>query len=275
MQQLHIKKKNFEDSISNINYISKQHQGVQELQKFKEKGLIFNHRITGNEMNEFVIQLQKIFIEINRESNQFYQQFIEVYKAFDSLNKDYIQAIVTSYNQAVDATKKAEVAQRDVEKTIDLLKESVKKILAFNSTVSTKLEELEKFSSATIDNFERIGKNISTTFKRIEEFNSKVNSELSMIDGDNWKENAMKHQAFLNDIDAKADEIIVTLNSYKEQYNIFQNEYEVLKQHEELIKAELEKCNKERKKYIFNLRICWILTGAMFIFMIIFLIIML
>ena len=223
MNELKIEKKNFEASIRNIDSMSKENKKMPELQKFKEKGgpmQFFKHKVSGEEMNEFANQVQDNLMLLNNKTNQFYNQFVEVYKAFDSLNKDYITAIVHTFNQAIEATKKAEDAQRDINQTIDMLKKAVQKL---------------------------------------SEFNAKVNSELSRIDADNWKENALKHQEELDEIDSKANEIMSTVNSYKDQYNSLVEELTIYK--------------KEKQKYNFQLKLCWILTGSMFLFMIIFLII--
>ena len=85
----------------------------------------------------------------------------------------------------------------------------------------------------------------------MKEFNSKVNSELSRIDGVNWKENALKHQNELDEIDKKANEIIETINNYKSHHN------ELMIQ---LINYKKEKLQTQKM-----LKFCWISTTCLFV----------
>ena len=117
-----------------------------------------------------------------------------------------------AFNQAIEATRKAELAQQDINKTVKILETAVSKM---------------------------------------KEFNSKVNSELSRIDGVNWKENALKHQNELDEIDKKANEIIETINNYKSHHN------ELMIQ---LINYKKEKLQTQKM-----LKFCWISTTCLFV----------
>lgn len=182
MNDLNLAKQNFESSIENIDALSKKNKNLPALQKFKEKDGpmdIFRHTVKGEEMNEFASQVQDNLMLLNEKTNQFYMQFVEVYKAFDTLNKDYIAAILHTFNQAIEATKKAEDAQKDINKTIDILQKTIIKI---------------------------------------KEFNEKVDAELSRIDPNNWQSNATTHKKELETLDNKAYELMQTIESYKAQH---------------------------------------------------------
>ena len=71
----------------------------------------------------------------------------------------------------------------------------------------------------------------------------------AVIDCDNWKENAIKHQRELDEVDAKAEYIIKTVNGYKDA-------------HDQLI-YELTNNIKIKKKYNRNLIICWSFSGTL------------
>lgn len=211
MNEIVVKKNKFEKSLSNIDKMAKENKKLPDFQKFQEKSGpfdLFNNKVTGAEMNNFASQVQKNFIILNDKTNKFYQQFIEIYNAFDSLDKEYISGIVGAFSQAIEATKKAEDAQRDINNTVELL---------------------------------------SKTVEKIKEFNNKVSYELSRIDADNWRENALKHQKELEDLDNKATEITYILDSYKNQHN-------------ELV-AQLEEYKKEKIRTKIAFRICWITTS--------------
>lgn len=213
MNELVVKKQNFEKHVAKLDNLSKQNRQLPELQVFQERTGPFNwfaKKVTGEEMNAFGAQIQDNFIMLNEKTNQFYKQFIEIYNAFETLDKEYIAGIVGAFNQAIDATKKAEAAQKDIENTLSLLQKAV---------------------------------------ENMTDFNKKVSSELSIIDCDNWKENAIKHQRELDEVDAKAEYIIKTVNGYKDA-------------HDQLI-YELTNNIKIKKKYNRNLIICWSFSGTL------------
>ena len=184
MEELVIKKAGFEKSISKLNSLVKKGQHVNQLDKFEEKTgpfKLFKKTVSGEQMNAFGEQVQTNFGIINRRVNQAYKQLIAVYEAFEYLDKEYIAGIVGSFEQAVEATKKAEKAQNDINQTLKILKNAV---------------------------------------ERMESFNVNVNSALSRIDSDNWKNNAIKHQEELNHFDEKADQILMTMAEYKNNYEM-------------------------------------------------------
>ena len=213
MDEIVVKKQKFDVSIKNIEKLQQINRQLPEISAFQEKAgpfNLFSHRVTGEEMNVFGSEIQDNFLIVNNKLNQFYKQFIEIYNAFESLDKEYIAGIVGAFNQAIEATKKAEDAQKDINKTVELLK---------------------------------------TTVEKIKEFNTKVSYELTLIDCDNWRENALKHKAELEQIDHKADEIIKTINGYQDAHN-------------QLI-TQLTENIKERKKYKGNLIACWVVSGTL------------
>ena len=159
-------------------------------------------------MNAFTAKLQDNLLKMNEKINAFYKQFSDVYTAFETLDKEYIEGIVGAFNQAIEATKKADDAQKDINKTVEVLEKTVEKI---------------------------------------KEFNTKVSHELSIIDSDNWRENALKHKNELDSIDSKTEEIVQMLNSYKDQYDD--------------LNKELDSYKKEKKKYSRILLAVCITTG--------------
>lgn len=222
MNEVVVNKTNFDNTIKKMDNLSKENNKLPQLKKFQEKTgpfELFSKHVKGDEMNEFASQVQDNFIALNDRINQCYKQFVEIYNAFDSLDKEYITGIVASFNQAIEATRKADLAQQDINKTVKILETAVTKM---------------------------------------KEFNSKVNSELSRIDGVNWKENALKHQNELDEIDKKANEIIITINNYKSQHN-------------ELI-SQLDNYKKEKLETQKMLKFCWISTTCLFVVVLLFII---
>ncbi|OUO18234.1 hypothetical protein B5F90_10455 [Alistipes sp. An31A] len=120
------------------------------LSPFETKGKFLgswsNHNITGKEMNDFVKTLQKTFIEINNNTRTTYNFIGEVYSAFDALDKEYIQGILTAIesskkasDQARKASDQALRAQIDINQTVEALQLTVKSLLEFKKTMSNNL----------------------------------------------------------------------------------------------------------------------------------------
>lgn len=183
MEEIVVKKDKFKNALAKIEKDSKKNRNINELEKFDESGGLFGlfpKKITGQEMNAFSARLQDNLLKMNNKINAFYKQFLDVYTAFETLDKEYISGIVGAFNQAVEATKKADDAQKDVNKAVVILQETV---------------------------------------ENIKEFNNKVSYELSRLDSENWRENALKHKQELEALDSKAEDIIQTIAQYKDQYD--------------------------------------------------------
>ena len=199
MKEIVVKKDKFKNALARIDKDARANKNLPGLTTFEERSGLFNlfpKKVTGEEMNAFTAKLQDNLLKMNEKINAFYKQFSDVYTAFETLDKEYIEGIVGAFNQAIEATKKADDAQKDVNKTVEVLEKTVEKI---------------------------------------KEFNTKVSYELSRIDADNWRENALKYKDELDNIDTKAEEMVLMLTSYREQYDD--------------LKEQLDSYKKEKKKY--------------------------
>lgn len=213
MNEIVVKKSNFDKALAKIEKASKDNKQVTELQRFEEKGGLFSlfpKKVTGQEMNEFSSQLQSNLINLNDKINKAYKQFIDVYNALESLDKEYISGIVGAFNEAIEARKRADDAQADINKTVEQLQIAVDKM---------------------------------------REFNKKASLEFSRLDSENWRENALKYEKELKELDEKTYQIIELLDSYKSQYLD--------------LKTQLENYKKEKRRNTLSLKICWITTGSL------------
>lgn len=182
MKEIVLKKDKFEGAMSKIERNLNSNKKVAKLDKFDESSGpfgLFPKKITGQEMNIFTTQLQDILLKMNGKINDFYSHFLDVYAALEALDKEYLSGIVGAFNQAVEATKKAEDAQKDIKKTIEVLQKMVNKI---------------------------------------EDFNSKVNFELCRIDSDNWKDNVVEFEEAFGGFNSEIEEMSQTLTLYKNRY---------------------------------------------------------
>ena len=209
MDEIVVKKDKFEKSLKELEKLNN-NQTTLQLPKFQEKsfGIFFPKKVTGAEMNDYTNHIQEALINLNNRTNELYKQFIGVYHTIENLDKEYISGIVGSFNQAIEGTRKAEAAQTDVNKTVSYLEKAVKKMV---------------------------------------EFNKKVSNELSIIDSENWCENALKREKELKELDENAEQILNLLEVYKKQYNEM-NEF--LENNIKSIKKEFDVNNADLKNTI-------------------------
>lgn len=138
MNDVVIKKHNFDVAKQKIKDFSLIKTDDIKFLKIEEKAFfLFDHRVTGEELNEVIIQIQDYFQKYNDLNIEFIQQFGEVYKAFESLDKDYIDGILTAVKSAEKASMQAIDAQKDINKTIEIQKKTI-------AVLSNFKEELEK-----------------------------------------------------------------------------------------------------------------------------------
>ena len=79
----------------------------------------FDHRVTGTELNNFVKTLQEYLMSFNERDDEFVNEFRHVYEAFESLDRDYIQAILIAVKSAEKASQEAKDAQRAMDIAIE------------------------------------------------------------------------------------------------------------------------------------------------------------
>lgn len=79
-----------------------------ELETIKDKSFfIFDHRVTGEELNRITGQIQGIFIEQNKTINKMINEFDVVFKTFEALDEEYIKQILGNVAGVKKANERA------------------------------------------------------------------------------------------------------------------------------------------------------------------------
>lgn len=130
---------NFDEAKQKIQNFSNNLPSAPNLKKVEEDVGPFgwmDHDVSGKEFNELVSNLQDSTVSIYDWIKKVIQEFGEIYRAFESLDKDYIQGILISLkaaenasNQALEISKRLDVAQKDIKSTINTLVVVVKKTI--------------------------------------------------------------------------------------------------------------------------------------------------
>lgn len=140
-----IKAKKFEKAKKQIKALSQKVPSNVSLPAVATNGSIIpwhNHNVTGTELNNVISRVQDAFISSNTRVRALYKEFEKVYNAFDQLDKEYIQAILLSVKASELVNQKVQVAQQDISKTIEGLKQAVYALKEFKDSVNKRLTVL-------------------------------------------------------------------------------------------------------------------------------------
>ena len=177
MSQQMIKKHNFDSAKAKIQVFSKNLPANPEFKKVEDRGIFLKHRVTGEELNGFISSVQSEIINTYNQLRSIIKEFGEIYKAFDSLDNEYVSGISKTAEmaketsiQAQKASEQALNASLDNNKTIKALQATVSLISSLKSDV-----ELLKKTKLVNDD----GTFTLDFYKEIEIIKSKVESLLS------------------------------------------------------------------------------------------------
>lgn len=189
-----------------------------------------NHNVTGTELNNVISHVQSAFIQSNTRIREIYKEFHKIYNAFDTLDKEYIQAILVSLNAAKTSSEQAKAAQEDINKTVQLLKAS---LIAQNKFKDLINDRLSNISNQTIvdndkstfditgfivninDKISEIESNISS-FRVIQSY---FESCLHMADIDLMWDKIEANATNITDTHIKINELITRINTLTESTN--------------------------------------------------------
>ena len=103
------------------------------------------HGVTGKELNSLIEKLQNYFSNVYDRDQNLIKEFGEVYKALEALDKDYIQAILTSVSAIKKTNEKLSIDQERISE-IDS-----SKLVTLIEQLESRVEEIEKSSSIMKD----------------------------------------------------------------------------------------------------------------------------
>ncbi len=205
--------------------------------------LIFDHKVTGEELNDITQKIGKHLIEINKKQNELVKEFNVIYNAFESLDKDYIGGILSSIksaeiafnnsvyaiNQAVYAIEELQKAQKDIKSTIDIQKRLIKGFGDFQNKLNKNvhLNDIDKIWDKTqllnsnldklkikIDKLEKAKSDIITKIEKLEESIRYENTETK---------NTIGKIVYIMENSQKAiDEIKLNQENYVNKFDVLQ-----------------------------------------------------
>lgn len=135
--ELAIKKHSFDLAKERLKEFSENDAAEIKLRHVQTDGVLFAHKVTGEEFNDRLETIQDNFIAVNETNQKVIKEFREVYNALDVLDKDYITSIVAN-------VKAIEKTSNDVKKQQKALERHNKEIIEQQSKLDVHQAEIEK-----------------------------------------------------------------------------------------------------------------------------------
>lgn len=106
------------------------------------RGIGLDHKVTGEELNALISQVQTHLHSINNTQIKLIKEFGQVYSALEALDKDYIQAILISIKATEETSEGIKRTQEQIKKIVENQRKT--------------LEELKKFKQK-LDGYAHLG----------------------------------------------------------------------------------------------------------------------
>jgi len=164
IKSLVIKEHDFQEAKNSLKKYAAKTGSELSLPSVPSSGGLFNlgdHKVTGDELNNVTSQIQGYFIDINKLTQGLIGEFGQVYKAFESLDRDYISGIVGSIKAAEKVSIEEQKDRADIRKIVERLDKSVEVLKNFKKDID-KLKHITDVDKAweLISNQEKITKSL-------------------------------------------------------------------------------------------------------------------
>lgn len=140
-----IKRHNFDNSLRRIHEFSTQINTPPELSGVKTSTWLgTDHNVTGKELNYRLEVIQNIFRKQNDNIIKTIQEFRDIYRTFDYLDKEYLTGIIQIANAAAKASEGASIASNQAKVASDQAKDAANKALKNEEDLKKDVENLRK-----------------------------------------------------------------------------------------------------------------------------------
>lgn len=226
-----IKPHSFENAKKHIKAFSNRTSPDLGLDKVSTSGGLFgwfDHNVTGEELNKVTGQIQDYLIKFNGLHSDFINEFGQVYKALESLDKEYIPAILSAVKGAERASEQAKKAQEDIKKIIDGQKKTIKiledhkakldklkhltNIDEIWNTSRTLKKDMDSFKGKSDELKKQLG-NLEGSIKALQKFAYEILDYEHLENVDEMWEKIVSFEDELSEKSAKIEDLISTTES--------------------------------------------------------------
>ena len=126
------------------------------------------HTVTGKEFNTLVEQTQNYISKFNLKQQELIEEFSQVYKALEGLDKGYIQAIICNVAAIENTNKKILLDRARIDKTIEKQKATLLALKQFKEKLT------ENNHKESIEEHKRILTSLDERIDKLEQFSAKI-----------------------------------------------------------------------------------------------------
>ena len=194
----------------------------------------FDHKVTGYELNNLTREIQGEFKKVQERELQMLKEFQTVFNTFDSLDKEYISAILTNIAAIKKTNEELQITNEDLKQTIERQGLTISKLVSFKEKINDLTSEFQKHQellSSLINFKEQLEINQNKIEKKLEEQEQTFSKLLIFKEEIN---------ALMSDFQ-KHEEQLSSLLNFKEQQEANQNKVEKkieeLSEHDNILNA--------------------------------------
>lgn len=133
-----IKEHDFQEAKTSLKKYTERAKREIDIHPVPTRGGLFNlgkHPVTGTELNEIISEIEMYLINLNELNQGLVDEFGQVYKAFESLDKDYISGIVRSIQTAEKVSLDEQKDRADIKKLVQNLNIAVIALKKFKEDI--------------------------------------------------------------------------------------------------------------------------------------------
>ena len=181
-----IKTHSFEVAKNKIQTLARKAPSSVPLKAFRTEGFLpwTSHKVTGDEVNELLVSpLLSVLKDQNSNILSLFNIADEVYKALESLDKEYIAGIIASIESAKMASDQAKTASTKAEKASNQALDASQKALEASKKANNAQDDIKK----TIEGLKR-------TVQNLKEFKDKVAKDLGVVSSLNTQTTSIRNR---------------------------------------------------------------------------------
>ena len=222
MNEIAIKQHSFEIAKNRLKEFSEKTETNFELKGVDTDGFFpfSDHRVTGKEFNEKLVDILKYFTTINETNNKIIKEFREVYNALDVLDKDYITSIVANVKAIEKTSNDVRIQQNILKQHNEKLENQQNKLDIHQVEINKSVESISKIVSA------------------LKIFKDKLEEYRHLNDIDQIWRDIENHSSILAESKKKEEQFLINLKTIEIANN------DIIKQ-QDTLKKEKEKLEKQ------------------------------
>ncbi|WP_338993820.1 hypothetical protein KST26_01315 [Fusobacterium animalis] len=222
MNEIAIKQHSFEIAKNRLKDFSEKTETKLELDSVDTDGFLpfSDHRVTGQEFNTRLINIQEHFATINDTNNKIIKEFREVYNALDVLDKDYITSIVANVKAIEKTSNDVRIQQNILKQHNEKLENQQNKLDMHQVEINKSVESISKIVSA------------------LKIFKDKLEEYRHLNDIDQIWRDIENHSSILAESKRKEEQFLINLKTIEIANN------DIIKQ-QDTLKKEKEKLEKQ------------------------------